>query len=332
MFFVQTAAQLLDRETQPPADRGRRLAEQAADGLGAPVLEVAQHDDPPVGLGQLLDEPGQQVVHLHGGQRLFWRRRPRGFRRLGHLALAGAPPELGLAPVVDQVPQHRGQPAPDRSTRAGRASHRRERRVLDQVVRLAVVGHQPPRQPPGPAHLGEQSLGSVVRHVPETTRSHLPLVNATKRGSQRPGRTSTCMGSGSGPGGRNRKVGGSGAVAGTAADHGEGEQGEGAGRALLAVPLQPPAEQGRLRAARGDATPGDARAGRLPAPARAVGHRRRVRRRLRVGRGLQPRLPAGLRARPEPGARVRAATGCRRPTASTSTRPPRCGCTPRRSP
>ena len=49
--------------------------------------------------------------------------------------------------------------------------------------------------------------------------------------------------------------------------------------------------------------------------------------RLRVGRGVQPRLHQGLRAPAQRAAGRGAATGCRRPTASTSTRPCRCGCT-----
>ena len=61
-------------------------------------------------------------------------------------------------------------------------------------------------------------------------------------------------------------------------------------RVLLAVPLQPPALPRRRRAAGGDAAPGDARARGLAAAAGRVGHRHRVRGRLRVGRGVQPRL------------------------------------------
>ena len=51
----------------------------------------------------------------------------------------------------------------------------------------------------------------------------------------------------------------------------------------------------RRRAAGGDAAAGDARAGRLAAAAGHLGHRRRVRRGLRVGRGVQPRVRPGLR-------------------------------------
>ena len=49
------------------------------------------------------------------------------------------------------------------------------------------------------------------------------------------------------------------------------------------------------RGAGGDAPPGDARAGGLADPPGHVGHRRRVRGRLRVGRGLQPGVRPGLR-------------------------------------
>ena len=59
------------------------------------------------------------------------------------------------------------------------------------------------------------------------------------------------------------------------------------------------------RAAGRDAPPGDARAGRVAAAARRLGHRRGVRGRLRVGRGVQPCLSPGLRAPAEPARRVR---------------------------
>ncbi len=55
------------------------------------------------------------------------------------------------------------------------------------------------------------------------------------------------------------------------------------------------AVQGRPRAAGGDAAPGDARAGGVAAARRHVGHRRGVRGRLRVGRGVQPCVQPGLR-------------------------------------
>ena len=64
---------------------------------------------------------------------------------------------------------------------------------------------------------------------------------------------------------------------------------------LLAVPLQPAALPRCPRAAGGDAPPGDARAGGLADPPGHLGHRRRVRGRLRVGRGLQPGVRPGLR-------------------------------------
>ena len=63
-----------------------------------------------------------------------------------------------------------------------------------------------------------------------------------------------------------------------------------------------------------------------------LGHRRGVRRRLRVGRGVQPRLRPRVRPPAERGRGGAAAPGCPRPTASTSTRPRRCGSTPGSAP
>ena len=66
-------------------------------------------------------------------------------------------------------------------------------------------------------------------------------------------------------------------------------------RLLLAVPLQPPALPRRRRAAGRDEAPGAAGARGLAAAPGRLGHRHRVRGRLRVGRGVQPRLRPGLR-------------------------------------
>ena len=79
------------------------------------------------------------------------------------VALVDRAPGLAAPELAREVPAHSGQEAAQRQARRGRVPHRREPRLLAEIVRQALVAHEPSREPPHPVEVLEQCAGVVGR-------------------------------------------------------------------------------------------------------------------------------------------------------------------------
>ena len=162
VLAVERAAQ--GTQTAGDALPRRRLADLLAPRNPRVVepVEVAQDHRRAVVLRQLEDRVREATLHPHprhllagtgGGSRVAIRFRRREFVEAVHTLVATAAPR--------EVDGHGAQPAPHASEgrRSRRAFVRREPRLLRHIVRDRFIPDEVQRQPPDPAHLGEEPLG-----------------------------------------------------------------------------------------------------------------------------------------------------------------------------